>query len=147
MDGDNISDVGSNLYIRTTNDNPAGSPVWSDWRSLVVGDYSARAFEFKAEVYGNGDTHNISIAEMSVSVDMPDRIESGDDLISGSGAYSVVYSKPFMVPPAVSISAQNMATGDFYTIANKDATGFDITFKNSAGTAISRTFDHISKGY
>jgi hypothetical protein len=40
-----------------------------------------------------------------------------------------------------------MATGDFYTLSNKTINGFDIAFKNSSGTGISRTFDYIAKGF
>lgn len=147
VDGDNISDVRCGIFVRSTDDDPAGSPAWSGWQALVVGDYRARAFEFKATLETDSITHNVLVTALSASVDMPDRIESGEDIASGAGAYSVTYAKGFMVPPALGISAQNMATGDYYVLANKDAAGFDITFKNAAGTAVSRTFDYITKGY
>lgn len=34
-------------YIRTTNDNPAGTPTWSSWRELRSGDFYARAAQFR----------------------------------------------------------------------------------------------------
>jgi hypothetical protein len=40
-----------------------------------------------------------------------------------------------------------MATGDYYTISGKTRTGFDVTFRNSAGTTISRTFDYQAIGF
>jgi hypothetical protein len=96
--------------------------------------------------YGN-ESHNILIKELKVSVDMPDREEFGNDLVSGTSLYSEVYSKPFKAPPTLFITAQNMGTGDYYTLSNKTGNGFDITFRNSAGTIISRTFDWQAKGY
>jgi hypothetical protein len=53
----------------------------------------------------------------------------------------------FISTPAIGVSAQGLATGDFYEITSKSTNGFDITFKNSGGTAISKTFDYIAKGY
>ena len=40
-----------------------------------------------------------------------------------------------------------MATGDFFTVSNKTVNGFDVLFKNSSGSNISRTFDFIAKGF
>lgn len=145
--GDLISDVGCDVYIRTTNDNPAGSPAWSTWQTFVVGDYTARAFEFKAVLYTEYLTHNIQVDALSVTVDMPDRVESGDDIASGAGTYTVTYSRPFVGNPAVGITAQNMATGDYHVVSAKSENGFSVTFRNAAGTAISRTFDYTARGY
>jgi predicted phage tail protein len=147
VDGDLIDDVACTIWIRSTPDNPGGTPTWSAWAPFVVGDYTARAFQFKAVLETFYTTHNLLVSELAVTVDMPDRIEAGEDIVSGAGAYSVTYALPFMVPPAVGISAQGMATGDYYDLAGKDATGFDITFRNAGGSAVSRTFDYIAKGY
>ena len=46
----------------------------------------------------------------------------------------------------VTLSVQDMASGDKYAITNKSITGFDIAFQNSSGTGISRTFDYVAKG-
>ena len=79
---------------------------------------------------------------------MPDRIFSGNDLISGVGTYTVTFTNPFKsVNYAVGITGEDMATGDFFTVSNKTINGFDVLFKNSSGTNISRQFDYIAKGY
>ena len=145
--GDVITDVSCTVYVRITNTDPLASPDWSAWEPFVVGDYTARAFQFKAVLTSDYPTHNIEMTALSVTVDMPDRIESRNDLISGTTGYNVAYSRPFVVSPALGITAQNMATGDYYVITGKSATGFTVNFKNSANAAISRTFDYVSKGY
>ena len=78
---------------------------------------------------------------------MPDKIWSEDDLIASALGLSVVYPIDFQINPAVGISAQGLQTGDYYELTNKSKTGFDILFRNSSGTAISRTFDYIARGY
>ena len=48
---------------------------------------------------------------------------------------------------AVGVAGQGMAVGDFFLIENKTITGFNVTFKNSSNSAISKTFDYIAKGF
>jgi hypothetical protein len=102
---------------------------------------------FKIVLTSSSGESSPTVSALSVSVDMPDRVTSGDDLVSGAGAYSVTFSPAFKETPALGISAQNLAQGDYYQISSKSATGFTITFKNSGGTAVSRTFDYVAKGY
>jgi hypothetical protein len=79
---------------------------------------------------------------------MEDRIFSGNDIVSGTGTYSVTFTLPFYSANyAVGITAQSLATGDYFLLTNKTINGFDVAFKNSSGTGISKTFDYISKGY
>jgi len=40
-----------------------------------------------------------------------------------------------------------MSTGDYYTINNKDNTGFNIRFFNASNSPVARTFDYLAKGY
>ena len=141
--GSLIDDVDCTVYVRTSSDNA----TFGDWSSLIVGDYSARAFQFKLELSSEYKTHNIEVNALSVSVDMPDRISSGEDVISGAASKSISYPFDYQTIPAIGITAQDMATGDYYEISNKTVSGFDIIFKNTGATAISRTFDHITRGY
>jgi predicted phage tail protein len=144
--GGNVTDVNCELQIRTTQDNPASSPTWDAWRKFMVTDYSARAFQFRAIFTSGYASHNIEALELSVIVNMPDKLDNGKNVVSGATACAILYNLSFMVPPALGITAKNMASGDYYVITGEAATGFSITFKNAAGTAISRTFDWIAKG-
>jgi hypothetical protein len=88
------------------------------------------------------------VSEISVTIDMPDRIFSGNDITSGASTYTVTFTNPYKsVNYAVGITGEDLATGDFFVLENKTINGFDLTFKNSSGTPISRTFDYIAKGY
>lgn len=145
--GQNISDVGAAIHVRTTNDNPLTAPVWSDWQPFYVGDWVARAYEFKAVLTSQNYLHNVVIKALEVVVDMPDREEFGENIVSGAASYTVTFSREFMMMPAVGITAQNIQTGDYYTISNKGTEGFDIQFFNSSNASISRTFDFHAKSY
>jgi len=134
------------LQLRHTDDDPTGTPTWSSWKPFIVGDYTHRAFEFRLRLSTQDTQATPVVQQVSVSVDMQDRIESGDDIASGASAYDVTYNYAFKETPAIGIAA-TLSTGDYYEITNKSASGFTITFKNSSGTAVDRTFDYVAKGY
>ena len=142
-----FNDVNGYMEIRTTNTDPNASPTWTDWQRFVNGDYTARAFQFRLQL--TSESYNVTpeITSLVVVVDMPDRILSGKDLVSGAAAYTVTFNPVYKSLEGISIVPQNMATGDYYAITSKSASGFTVTFKNSAGTDISRTFDYVARGY
>jgi hypothetical protein len=142
-----FDDTSVNLEISTTDDDPAASPIWSNFRAFVVGDYSARALKFRAHLTSLYGASTSSITDLAVSVDMPDRVISESDLVSGAGSYVVTFSQAFKGLSGIGIAAQNLASGDYYVITAKSETGFTIVFRNSANVAISRTFDYVAKGY
>lgn len=112
-----------------------------------MGDYTARAFEFKLTVESGNSSYNVEISRLRVDVDVPDRIESAEDVASLAAGTTITYAKAFFAAPTVEVTAQNMATGDYYTITSKSASGFTIRFFNAAGTGIVRTFDWVARGY
>jgi len=149
FDGDpNVfDDCNVELYISTTEDDPAGTPTWSAYRQFFVGDYKARAYRFRARLTSEGGESTPAVTSLSVTVDMPDRVAYDNDIISGAGAKVVSFSPAFKASPAVAITAQNLSQGDYFTITSKSSTGFTITFYDSGANAVSRTFDWVARGY
>jgi predicted phage tail protein len=147
FDGDNLDDVNATLYVRTTNDDPTGAPEWSSWRPFFVGQYTCRAYDFKLVLTSDRATHNLCVTSLGVSIDMPDRVEAKSTIASGASSYPVTFPNAFKATPSIGITAHNMQTGDYFTITSQSVSGFTITFRNSGGTAINRTFDYMAKGY
>lgn len=150
LDGEIINDVNGELFVSTTEDDPNNIAAnWTVWKRVAAAEYTARGFKFKLIVTSGSDTHNAYIHEASVTVDVADRVEHFGPLSSGTGpsAYHVTYNYPFFENPSVGITATNMNTGDYYQISNETEAGFDIVFKNSGGTIVSRSFYVIAKGY
>jgi predicted phage tail protein len=135
------------IYVRTTDDDPGGSPVWGAWEPFFMGDWAARAFQFKVILSSGDVSDNVLVKEMSVTVDMPDRMEAGNNIFSGAGAKTVTYTIPFKAKKARTITAENLQQGDYWVISNESTAGFDITFRNLSGVAVSRTFDYATVGY
>jgi len=144
FDGDAPAYTNAHLEIALSNDNI----TYSSFRNFVIGDYTARYYKFKLYLTSLDGVSTPVVTALSVTVDMPDRIFSGNDITSGTGTYSVTFTLPFYSANyAVGITAQGMATGDYYLLTSKSTTGFNVAFKNSGGTGISKTFDYMAKGY
>lgn len=136
------------LYISTTNDDPTLAPSWSAWKLFTVGDYLARAYRFRMDVArGTLPTQQVAFSRLAITIDVPDRVE-GDNLVSvGTSGLEVTFSAPFYSTPAIAITADSMATGDYYNLSGKSAFGFFVQFFNSGGTPIAKTMDWIAKGF
>ena len=134
------------LEVRTTSDDPAGTPTWSSYQRFVVGDYTARAMEFRLVLSTTNANSSPKVSAATVKAELSIRTEADDDITSGAGSYAVTFAQAFNQPPAIGISAV-MQTGDFYEITSKTRSGFTITFKDSGGTAVSRVFDYVARGY
>ena len=144
FDGDTPANCNAHIEIALSNDNV----TYTSFRNFVVGDYTARYYKFRVTLRSFDLASTPVISALSVSIDMPDRIFSGNDISSGTSTYTVTFTNPFYsVNYAVGITAQGLATGDYHLLTNKTINGFDVAFKNSGGTGISKTFDYIAKGY
>ncbi|MBB6224574.1 host specificity factor TipJ family phage tail protein [Rhizobium leguminosarum] len=135
------------VEVSSTNDNPSGSPVWSDWAELTTADVSARAYRFRAKLISMQADVTPVVEELRVTVDMPDRVIAENDLLVSTAGRTINFAPAYYVLSGISIAAQNMLTGDYYEITAKTAAGFTIRFKNSSGTPVARTFDYVAKGY
>jgi len=144
FDGDSPSNSNAHLEIALSDD----GTTYTEFKNFVIGDYSARYFKFRVYLISRDQATTPVISQVSVTVDMPDRIFSGNDVVSGAGTKTITFTNPFKtVNYAVGITGENLQTGDYFVVENKTINGFDVTFKNSSDTAVSRTFDYIAKGY
>jgi len=144
FDGDTPANCNAHLEIATSDDNS----TFTDFRGFVIGEYEARYYKFRVVLISRDGASTPVVSEVSVSLDMQDRIFSDNDIVSGTSTKSITFTKPFKtVNYAVGITAQGMATGDYFTVTNKAITGFDVAFFNSSNSGVSKTFDFIAKGF
>jgi len=143
FDGDAETNCSSEIQIAISNDNTNFTP----FQTFVVGDYLARFYKFRLVMTSENGSASPVVTELKVTLDMEDRIESGSNIVSGTGTKSVTFTQPYVTVPSLGFAVQNMASGDTYTLSNKTATGFNVAFTNSGGSGVSRTFDFIAKGF
>ena len=130
------------LQISTSDDNV----TYSAYKQFVTGEHIGRYFKFRVKFTSNDTKARSLISELSVNASLSKRVESGNDISSGTGGKAITFDAGFKLNPAIGISAQSMANGDYYSITSKSTTGFTIEFFNSSATSIDRTFDYIAQG-
>ena len=153
--GPSINDVSTEFQTRHTDNDPAGTPTWSDWVAVNAqsgNEIIARAFEFRLKLDSTNTNASPLVSALSATIDMPEYLVSGKD-ITFTGTTNIVYNvlgvaHPFNAPPAIGLSIANLAETDRYTITNKTRSGFTInTFTGGSASTNSVTIDYVANGY
>jgi predicted phage tail protein len=66
-----VNDCDATLFASTTDDDPSGSPIWSEWTPYFVGDFTCRAIKHKLLLNSGSTTHNIQISNLTVHAKVP----------------------------------------------------------------------------
>lgn len=125
--------------------------TWSGWQPFIASQISFRYIKFRLYMYSeNAENFKLRVSVCSVTIDMPDRYESGEDveITTASSGASVIYSIPFRNNPSVNITLQDGAVDDRLEFVSKTNTGFTIkVFNATLNTYVTRSFDYLAAGY
>ncbi|WP_233866568.1 host specificity protein J [Paraburkholderia adhaesiva] len=149
VDGERIDEGGGQIVVSMTNVKPeeAGDEDWSPWKRLISADLTFRAARFALLISVKDRSWGMGITDCGVEVDVPDRIESRNNIPVPVGGADVTFTVPFMQTPAINIIAQGLSTGDYWEITQQSRTGFHIAFYAAGGNPVARTADWIARGY
>ena len=120
---------------------------YDDFIPMENGRFTGRVFQFKAELSSNFTDQTPLVDEVGYKILLDNRTESDVLTSGGSNPKVVTFDKAFYQTPKLTITASNMATGDYYVISSESRTGFSITFFNSSNAAIDRTFVYHANGF
>jgi len=158
FDGTIANDANAVLSVRTTTDDPSGSPTYGSFNTMANGIFKGRGFQFRATLETADVAQNMNLQQLGYTATLPSRTEQSAVIASGAGAKAVTFTAPFFVGtsglgnannflPSVSISPQNMATGDYFELSSISGTGFTVHFKNSSNASIDRNFTYSAVGF
>jgi hypothetical protein len=68
VDGNSVDDCDATVYVATTNDDPAGTPVYGEWTPFFVADLTCRAMKFKIKLESGSTTNNLDVSVLTVHV-------------------------------------------------------------------------------
>jgi len=145
FDGSEPSHAFHKLQIATSTTSLGAATVYNDISSSAT--YAFRYAKFRLRLTNDDNKTSSNITQLVIKLAMENRNAKGNDIASGATTKVITFSNAFFATPSLGIAAQNMATGDYYTITSKSATNFSITFYNSSGVAQDRTFDYVAEGY
>ena len=135
------------VYVRSTNDDPSGSPTWSAYKEFSNVLITGRAFQFKAILTSSDTNQNIAVSKLGAKLELQGRTESiSTPVTTGSSQYTVSFTNPFKQTPTVVVTPTNQQSGDFHELANISRTGFQVTFKNGS-SAVARSFVWAASGF
>jgi hypothetical protein len=123
--------------------------VWSDWQAFSAGYKDFWAIEFRIYMVSTDPNITPKVSQLSVSVDMPDRIEKGNDLtVDDVHGAVITYSPEFKNNPAIGITTQDGLASDRIEYLYKLSSGFAFkVYNEDSATYVTRTYDFISVGW
>ena len=142
FDGTSSGDAHTILEISTSDDNI----TYSAFKAFTIGEHIGRYFKFRVLFKSDNLKARALIETLTVTASLSKRTESGNDISSGTGGKTITYDFGFKLNPAIGISAQSLANGDYYKITSKSTTQFTIEFFDSSDISIDRSFDYIVQG-
>jgi len=157
QDFDGVSSVDTNaeVFVQTSQDGSS----YSDFQKFANGTFKGRTFKFKCVLSTQDTNQDIRVSQLGYFAEFQRRTEQSTTTIaSGAGAKSITFDHPFFTgtsallgansnPPAIGITAFNMATGDFFELSSITGTGFTVHFKNSSGSSVDRNFNFTAIGF
>ena len=149
VDGFKIDEGGGIVLASTTNVDPATAVEedWAPWTRLIAADLTFRCIRFSMACQVKDTTMGIGITSLGAVVNVPDRMESRNNVLVAAGGTMIGFTVPFMNVPAISIIAQGLATGDKWLIDQQSAGGFYIQFQDADGNPVEKMCDWIARGY
>lgn len=153
---DDIPDVDALATIDDVTGNPdaqlqfrygTNGSTYSNWIPFDSNLARGRYFQFKVAATSGDQRENIVIDELGVTLLLQQQVQTAGPITSGAATYTATFAAPFYGTPQVVVTALDMATGDYATITNISRTSFQVTFRNSGGTLVSRQFHYTATGY
>ena len=155
FDGTASVDTNAEVFVQTSQD----ASSYSGFQKFANGTFKGRAFKFKCVLTTNDTNQDIRVSQLGYFAEFQRRTEQSTTTIaSGAGAKSITFDHPFFTgtsallgansnPPAIGITAFNMASGDFFELSSITGTGFTVHFKNSSGSSVDRNFNFTAIGF
>ena len=155
FDGTASVDTNAEVFVQTSQDGSS----YSGFQKFANGTFKGRAFKFKCVLSTKDTNQDIRVSQLGYFAEFQRRTEQSTTTIaSGAGAKSITFDHPFFTgtsallgansnPPAIGITAFNMATGDFFELSSITGTGFTVHFKNSSGSSVDRNFNFTAIGF
>ena len=84
IDADDLSETNAELYSRSTNDDPSGSPTYGTWEPFANSTKRGRGFQFKVEMETDNDSQDVVVQTLGVSVKLQRRTEQQRNISSGT---------------------------------------------------------------
>jgi hypothetical protein len=145
---DKITFMSAWTKLSLVNPLAGGTAKWSEWRAVQVGDFTAQLFQFRIQLRSLNQLVRPIVTDGLIEVDMPDRIDSGSDVVIPLTGLTIFFDPAFRATPALSISIDGNDKPVVAKVTNKDRDSFDIQLIDTlTNNAVTGKIDWQAKGY
>ena len=137
-----IVDAAVNFEVRHTDDDPAGTPTWTDWETFSIGNYRARGFQFRLTGTVAAAAYTVIISELSLTADKADVYKRGTSASSAGTDTTVTFASDFYGGiggtdlPHVGFSTIGGSAGDSINIVSITKSAFVYSVYNSGARVV-----------
>tara|TARA_R100000773_G_scaffold7824_3_gene7709 strand:+ start:1849 stop:5748 length:3900 start_codon:yes stop_codon:yes gene_type:complete len=148
----------------TTSGNCNISSAFSPFNIFANGEYSARGFRFRAELFSNDPDQNIEIDELGYTASMKRRTETVNTAIASncatsSSAKTVTFGNSFFTGtsainssttaflPTIGITLEGAVSGDYFKITSVTGTQFVIETRDGSNNFKDLNFKYTAIGF
>ncbi len=145
---DKITFMSAWTKLSLVNPLAGGTAKWSEWRAVQVGDFTAQLFQFRIQLRSLIPLVRPIVTDGLIEIDMPDRIDSGNDIAIPVGGSTILFNPAFRATPALAVSIDGNDHAVVAKITNKDRDSFDIKLIDTATTnPVAGKIDWQARGY
>ena len=150
VDGTNVERVGCSAYVRTTNDDPTGSPTWAPWSEFVNATIVGRGLQFKLVAYSDSTSETVVVKRFDVFVNMRRRMEVFEERRYNPAdgfVETLTFDNPFYLPPTISVSLVSSVSAGIYPSPVATTDDVSIKFWNGATAYQDATYTLTATGF
>ena len=140
------AEAGLIVKVSTTQDDPSGTPTWSDYELLTISTFTCRGLRFKFEGSTDNANTRILVQELGVLIDKKDVIKTGSSTSITSGDVQITFATPFYAGigggsnPTIGYGIIGGSVGDEVIISSRNKDGFYYSIYNG-GSRVIRDLD------
>jgi len=135
FDATSADAVNAVTYVRTTDDDPSGSPAYGPWTEFVAGVFQGRGIQIKTELTTTSANINVAADQLGATLQLRRRTETG----TGTSGNAVTFGNAFYQAPNVVITPTDLGADGFVTLSSETAAGFTATLTGASNTGFSYT--------
>jgi hypothetical protein len=160
FDGTVADQINVAMYVRTTLNDPAGSPTWGQWTEFVSGMIRGRGVQLKVIFTTETELVGVAIDELGAELELTRRTTTSLTTMtsSSSAVTSITFPNAFYkavtvgdtyynLLPSVGVTALSIGANTHAEITNLSRTGFDVEFlQGGSRKVVNFTYNAVGYG-
>jgi predicted phage tail protein len=160
FDGTVADQINVVMYVRTTLDDPSGSPTYGPWTEFVSGMIRGRGVQLKAAFTTETELIGVAIDELGAELELTRRVTTSTSTLtsSSSAVTTITFANAFYkavtvgdpyygLLPSIGVTPLAIGANTHAQITNLSRTGFDVEFlQGGSRKVVNFTYNAVGYG-